>query len=234
MKRLSAVLALFVTLLSGCNMRVFDPISETARDQSFLIVFSFILMMIVLIVVFILFIRFVLKYRMTEHNQDYIPPEEEGNKTLEIIWTVLPVLLLIVLAVPTIRITYDVSSDANAIPPEAVAIDVTAQRYSWTFEYPNGVQTIDSVVLPKDRPVVFNLHSKDVIHSFWIPNLGGKKDAIPGEDRSLRVTPDQTGTYQGKCAEFCGVEHAQMRFTTEVKTQAEFQQWLEEKKQTLE
>ncbi|KGP74204.1 cytochrome c oxidase subunit II [Pontibacillus yanchengensis] len=234
MKKLSFLFSSMVLFLSGCSMRVFNPISETARDQSFLILFSFFLMMIVLVVVFVMFARFMWKYRETEENKHTIPEDEKGNKAFEITWTVLPIILLIVLAVPTVRMTYDMSAEVKSNPANAVHVEVTAQQFSWTFTYEGEVQTVDNLVLPKDRPVVFHLNSKDVIHSFWIPRLGGKRDVVPGEDRRLILTPEKTGTYQGKCAEFCGVDHAKMRFTTEVKTQEAYQQWLNNEKENLE
>lgn len=215
----------FLVLLSGCNLRVLDPKSQMAQNQSFLIQFSFFLMMIVFATVIIMFVVVLRKYRKTEANKDFIPEDEKGNKFYEITWTALPVVLLIILAVPTIKITYEISANEAKVPPDALHVNVTAQQYVWTFRYPNGKETVDELVLPEDRPVVFHLRSKDVIHSFWVPKLGGKKDVIPGEERRLIVTPEEVGTYQGKCAEFCGQEHTKMRFDTEVLTQVDFQEW---------
>lgn len=234
MRKLYVILSSVLLILSGCNMRVLDPKSQTAKDQSYLIEFSFALMMIVFATVIVLFVWFVWKYRQTEENKHKIPEDEKGNRFFEITWTVLPIILLAVLAVPTIKITYEISASSSATPPNAVHIDVTAQQFSWTFEYQNGVVKTSELVLPKDRPVVFHLNSDDVIHSFWVPKLGGKKDVIPGKERRLILTPDEVGTYQGKCAEFCGKDHALMRFETIVKTQEDYKQWLQEMKQKIE
>lgn len=234
MKKLWIIYLPFLLVLTSCsNIRVLDPKSETAQDQSFLIQFSFALMMIVFATVIILYTVFLLKYRKTEKNKDTIPEEEKGNRLFEISWTALPIVLLIILAIPTITITYKISAGDSATPPNAVHVDVTAQQFSWTFSYQNGVETVGNLVLPKDRPVVFHLNSEDVIHSFWVPRLGGKKDVIPGKEQRLILTPNEVGTYQGKCAEFCGREHTNMRFTTKVTTQKDFQDWLEEKEQKL-
>lgn len=234
MRKIYLILSSVLFILSGCNMRVLDPKSQTAKDQSYLIQFSFALMMIVFLTVIVLFIWFLWKYRQTEENKHTIPKDEQGNKFFEITWTVLPVILLAVLAVPTIKITYEISASESTSPPNAVHVDVTAQQFSWTFEYQNGVVTTEELVLPKDRPVVFHLNSDDVIHSFWIPNLGGKKDVIPGKGRRLILTPDELGEYQGKCAEFCGKDHSLMRFQTVVKTQEDYQQWLQKMKEKIE
>ncbi|QHE53893.1 cytochrome c oxidase subunit II [Pontibacillus sp. HMF3514] len=234
MRKLYVILSSVLLILSGCNMRVLDPKSQTAKGQSFLIQFSFALMMIVFTTVIVLFIWFVWKYRQTEENKHRIPEDEKGNRFFEITWTVLPIILLAVLAVPTIKITYEISASSSATPPNAVHIDVTAQQFSWTFEYQNGVVQTSELVIPKDRPVVFHLNSDDVIHSFWVPKLGGKMDVIPGKERRLIVTPDEIGTYQGKCAEFCGKEHSLMRFETIVKTQEDYKQWIQKMKRKTE
>ncbi|MCD5323995.1 MULTISPECIES: cytochrome c oxidase subunit II [Pontibacillus] len=234
MQKLKLLVISCIVFLTGCNLRVLDPKSETARDQSFLIQFSFALMMIVFAIVIILFIWFISKYKQNEQNKDYIPPDDKGSPWLEITWTVLPFILLAILAVPTVSITFEQSAQIEATPTDAVQIEVTGRQFSWTFSYENGVEAVNDLRLPVDRPVEFTLRSEDVIHSFWIPKLGGKKDLIPGKTRRMIVTPEETGTYQGKCAEFCGREHAQMRFTTTVMEQGEYQQWLEEMKEKIE
>ncbi|MFG6119396.1 cytochrome c oxidase subunit II [Thalassobacillus sp. B23F22_16] len=225
MKKLAMVAVLLI--LSGCNLRVLDPKSQTASDQAFLIYLSFGIMMFVVLVVAVLFIGFTWKYRETEKKRNDVPKHEEGNRTLEIIWTVLPIILLIGLAVPTVMITYDVSN-IGASSEETMHVNVVAEQYRWTFEYENGKETHKNLVLPVDQEVVLHLTSKDVIHSFWVPNLGGKMDMIPGEENQMKITPSEEGTYQGKCAEYCGTLHTDMRFETEVVDQEEFQQWLEE------
>ncbi|MFG6113999.1 cytochrome c oxidase subunit II [Halobacillus sp. MO56] len=224
MKKLAMMAILLI--LSGCNLRVLDPKSQTASDQAFLIYLSFGIMMFVVLVVALLFIAFTGKYRETEKNRHDVPKHEEGNRTLEIIWTVLPIILLIGLAVPTVMITYDVSYIGASSDDNAVHVNVTGEQFRWTFEYENGKETHDTLVLPEDREVIFHLTSKDVIHSFWVPKLAGKIDVLPGEETRLKVTPEETGTYQGKCAEYCGTLHADMRFETEVIEQEDFQAWL--------
>lgn len=215
-------------LLAGCDVAVLNPKSETGEEQAFLIWFSFGLMMIVLIVVFILFIRFVWKYRETEINKDSLPKDVKGNKKLEITWTTLAVLLLAVLAVPTISITYNqsavLSSEDEA--EEAVKVDVTGEQFFWTFTYENGKETINKLVIPANKTIEFHLISKDVIHSFWIPQLAGKTDVLPGKELVYEIEDAEEGTYEGQCAEFCGVQHTKMQFTTKVVSNEEYEAWL--------
>lgn len=220
--------ALFLLFLTGCDISVLHAQSETGQEQAFLIWFSFGLMMIVLLVVFILFARFVWKYRETPLNKDKLPKDVKGNKKLEITWTSLAVLLLVVLAVPTISITYDQSAvlSSSEIKEEAVHVNVTAEQFFWTFEYENGKETMNKLVIPAGKKIVFHLKSKDVIHSFWIPELAGKTDVMPGRELNYEIVNAKEGTYEGKCAEFCGVLHTKMQFTTEVVSTSEYQEWL--------
>ncbi|ARI76008.1 cytochrome c oxidase subunit II [Halobacillus mangrovi] len=219
-------------LLSGCNMRVLNPASDTAEKLTDLIYLSFGLMMLVFVIVMILFVHFLRKFRETKETQNVIPDDESENKWLELTWTVLPFVLLAVLAVPTVKATYDLTSQVSGSGEEpqgeAIVVEVVGQQFNWRFTYDNGRTSVDELVLPVGREVEFHLTSNDVIHSFWVPNLAGKIDVIPGEETRLSFQPSDTGTFQGKCAEFCGAEHTLMRFETRVVSEAEFKQWLRE------
>ncbi|SDJ46078.1 cytochrome c oxidase subunit II [Salimicrobium halophilum] len=219
----------FLLLVAGCDIRVLDPASETGRRIEDLIGLSFWMMMLVLVIVFILFIHFIKKYRVKDDS--YVPPEEKENKWLEISWTVLPIILLIILAIPTVIATYNLTykseAEEDSLKKEGLHVEVTAGQFSFTFTYPNGKESTNQLLLPVDREVTFTLTSKDVIHSFWVPELSGKIDAIPGKQTHLKFTPNQVGGYQGKCAEFCGSHHAMMRFTTRVVEQDTFTEWMD-------
>ncbi|WP_051382150.1 cytochrome c oxidase subunit II [Sediminibacillus terrae] len=220
-------------LLNGCQIRTLNPHSQVAGDQAMLIYLSFAIMIVVMAVVFVLLIRFAWKYKQTAKNKDDVPEEINSNKRLEIMWTLFPVLLLAILAVPTVVVTYHVSPESrngtdNAAANEAaIHIQVTAERYDWTFTYENGKQS-NRLVLPVGEQAILHLQSEDVIHSFWVPELGGKQDVIPGKEILFEVTPDKTGTFLGKCAEFCGVNHALMRFDTDVLQEKAYRNWLQE------
>lgn len=218
-------------LLSGCDLRVLDPQSDTAGIQTNLIYFSFAIMVLVLLTVFALLAVFLNKYR-DDGTKDGIPKQTKRNKKLEIAWTVIPILLLAILAVPTTIVTMNQSPNSESIhtPRDStgneVFVDVTAKRYSWTFRYENG-KTSGDLYLPEGATVVLTLRSKDVIHSFWVPSLGGKVDVLPNKDNVYEIENVQEGEYMGKCAEFCGVNHAKMRFTTYVVPEDEYREWLE-------
>jgi cytochrome c oxidase subunit 2 len=117
-----------------------------------------------------------------------------------------------------------VESPANAASP--LEIDVTGQQWVWTFTYPqNGNVESDQLYLPENRPVVFRVTSDDVIHSFWVPEMGIKVDANPGMTTTTQTIPDRLGTYPVKCAELCGLLHADMETYAHVVTTADFTTW---------
>lgn len=215
-------------LLAGCGITVLDPKSSTGKEQAFLIWFSFGLMCIVVLTVFVLFIRFVSKYRFTKEKEDHIPQDVKGNLKLELTWTILPILLLAVLAVPTIAITYDQSPVTGAKDEvKGVHIDVKAEQFLWTFTHENGKKAENKLVIPEDESIIFHLESKDVIHSFWIPALAGKVDVIPGKKLTYEIKNPEKGTYKGKCAEYCGIQHANMTFETMVVSREEYKTYIE-------
>jgi cytochrome c oxidase subunit II len=221
--------AFFVIVIistSGCsNIAVLNPKGSEAHSELNLLYLSLALMSIVLLVVFTLFTRFLMKYRERPGQENDFPIQIEGNKKLEVTWVILPIVILIILAVPTFATTYQLDNKAESVH-EPLEITVTGQQYKWIFYYPEHDITLENEVkLPVDRPVVFTLHSNDVIHSFWIPQLGGKKDVLPNQENKLTLTPLETGVYDGKCAELCGANHALMTFETTVIEQEAFNQW---------
>ena len=107
-------------------------------------------------------------------------------------------------------------------------VNVTGQQFTWTFEYPGEKVKSTELVLPKDRPVEFRIQTKDVIHSFWVPEFRLKSDAVPGLTTKIRLTPDRIGRYQVVCAELCGIGHSAMRQNVRVVAAAAFQSWLDQ------
>jgi len=136
---------------------------------------------------------------------------------------VVPLIILLVLAVVTVRTT-------NALrkpEPNALRIDVVGKRWWWAVTYPSiHFATANDIHLPAGRPIEIHLTSDNVIHSFWVPQLAGKLDTIPGQDNVLRFRAQAPGTYAGECAEFCGIQHAHMGFTVIVQKAGDFDRWL--------
>ncbi|MBA3671734.1 MAG: cytochrome c oxidase subunit II, partial [Gemmatimonadaceae bacterium] len=148
-----------------------------------------------------------------------------GNTTLEILWTAIPAVILAVIAVPTVRTIVTTQAAAKA---DALQVQVIGHQWWWEFKYPQyGVTTANELYLPIGRTVNFSLKTIDVLHSFWIPQLGGKRDLISNHENFLWFTPDSAGVgaWNGFCGEYCGTSHTNMRFRTFTVTAADFESW---------
>ncbi|HEV8365652.1 MAG TPA: cytochrome c oxidase subunit II [Gemmatimonadaceae bacterium] len=148
-----------------------------------------------------------------------------GNTTLEIAWTVLPALILAIISVPTVRAIFRTQAPA---PANALKVDVIGHQWWWEFRYPEyNITTANELYLPIGRPVAFTLRTVDVIHSFWIPQLGGKRDVVSNRTNYLWFTPDSAEytVYNGSCNEYCGASHANMRFRVFTVPAENFEQW---------
>ena len=163
-----------------------------------------------------------------------VPPDDDaegppihGHTGLEIAWTAVPAILVIALGIVSAIVL-----SRNAEEKEgALEVRALGQQFAWTFEYPElGDFETGELVLPVGRQAQFTMESVDVIHSFWVPNLGQKMDAVPGIETEIFVTPKRTGEFAVVCTELCGLGHATMRAKARVVTPAEFDQWIEEQR----
>lgn len=148
-----------------------------------------------------------------------------GNPRLEVVWTLIPVLIVVAMAVPTYS---TMAATSKPAPEGALQVIAIGHQWWWEFQYPElGITTANEMHLPVDRPVSVTLRSTDVIHSFWVPQLSGKIDNVPGHDNHLWFTPNEARPepYLAQCAEFCGISHANMRFRVFVSTAADFDAW---------
>ena len=181
----------------------------------------------VLVTVVVLFC--VVNFRMRPGEEQLDGPPIHGNTRLEVIWTAIPAIILVVLC----AYAYVVLDDIEEAQADEMRVNVIGQQFAWTFEYPQaGGKPIKSnqLYLPKDRPVRFYVKALDVIHDFWVPAFRMKIDAVPGIETNYRVTPNRLGTYPVVCAELCGLGHAFMRQTARVVTPADFDEWIAEQK----
>jgi cytochrome c oxidase subunit II len=172
-------------------------------------------------------------WRFRERPNQPKPKQIHGNTKLEILWTVIPSIIVVIISVPTILTIFDTQ---KAAPEDALRIEVIGHQWWWEFRYPEeGVVAANQFYVPTGRPVELRLHSADVIHSFWIPKLGGKRDVNPqpapadGQDlhtNQIVFTAHEAGEYIGQCAEFCGESHAIMRMVAHAVAPAEFDAWI--------
>jgi cytochrome c oxidase subunit II len=150
-----------------------------------------------------------------------------GNTRLEVVWVTIPFLMVTALAI----YGWIVLDDLEAKQPNTLIVNVTGQQFTWSFDYPSEKVKSNTLVLPKDRPVEFRIHTKDVLHSFWVPEFRLKSDAVPGLTTKIRLTPNRIGRYQVVCAELCGIGHSTMRQNVRVIATADFDSWVDHQKQ---
>ncbi|HET9002945.1 MAG TPA: cytochrome c oxidase subunit II [Gemmatimonadaceae bacterium] len=228
-RRLHAALTAALALaLAGCSAdkypnTIFEPTTEFNREVLSIFHSLFFWSALVFVLVEVALIWVMWRYRRREGAPE--PRHVHGNTTLEIAWTLIPAVILIVIAVPTVRAIF--RTQAKAVPG-ALQVQVIGHQWWWEFRYPQyGITTANELYLPIGRTVNFELKTADVIHSFWIPRLGGKRDLVSNHTNYLWFTPDSVSenAFNGSCNEYCGASHANMRFRAFTVTPAEFEQW---------
>jgi cytochrome c oxidase subunit II len=223
---LPALLAVvFTACTSGARYpnSVFSNFTEFNRDVGHL--FDILIWLGTVVFVFVEAILLYTIWRYRRRSENDRPEHVHGNTTLEILWTAIPALILAFIAVPTVRSIFRTQAKASA---DALQVEVIGHQWWWEFKYPQyGVTTANELYLPIGRKVSFTLRTQDVLHSFWIPQLGGKRDLITNHPNYLWFTPDSVGeqAWNGMCAEFCGASHANMRFKAFTVSTANFESW---------
>lgn len=242
------MLTALAAFLSACGIdeiSTLRPSGPVGREQlNILLLAVFIMTLVVVVVSVIYFIAF-MRFRRGKVGENHMPKQVEGSHTLEVIWTVIPIILLLILAVPTLTATYkfaDVSaSDAVDENGEktALTVNVTAKLYWWEFEYPDlGIITAQELVVPTGEKVYFNITAADVKHAFWIPSVGGKMDTNVDNINTFYLQFDkessdlEDGVFYGKCTELCGPSHALMDFKVKSVERDAFDAWVAAMKAT--
>jgi cytochrome c oxidase subunit 2 len=223
---LGIVIAILVTLVAVLIPWLPTSASEQMDRIEFVYWFATVISIAVFTLVMAVLLYSVMAFRSPPGDESDGPPIH-GNTGLEIAWTVVPAILVIAIGVLS---AFVLSKNAEA-GPNQLNVKVFAQQFAWRFVYPDdgGIKT-GELVLPLNRSVEFEMESADVIHSFWIPDMGQKQDLVPGIKTSIIVTPTRTGVFSLVCAELCGVGHATMRATVRVLSQGDFATWVKEKK----
>ncbi len=243
MKRLFSLSAILLLVITGCGNRAnstLAPAGEVAKEQYDIMLITAAIMALVMLVVMTIFFIVVIRFRRKKGDQA-IPVQVEGNHKLEIIWTVIPILLLIVIAIPTVIYTYKLAETkpAKTLKGDAIVINVRSNQYWWEFEYPkDGIVVGQELVVPTDEKIYFNLQSSDVKHSFWVPAAGGKIDTNPDNVNEFYLEFDSKkateagNLFAGKCAELCGPSHALMDFKVRAIPRDEYDKWVASMKKT--
>lgn len=174
----------------------------------------------------------VIRFRRRDGDDDREPPQIYGSNSLELAWTVIPLVIVFILALVTARAIVELQLDKR--PAGWLAVTAVGHQWWWEFQYPEyGITTANELHIPVNRPgarraTFLTLESEDVIHSFWIPRLAGKTDIIPNRTNHLWFEPLQTGLYVGQCSEYCGTQHANMLLRVYVHSPKDFERWVRE------
>ena len=213
-----------------------DPVSpnaERTEDAYYLIaafaIFVFLLVTVPLVI-------FIVRFRSRGRARTVEGPQIRGNTSLELAWTAVPVVILAIVAGFVFYKLPGITSLASAEGATELEIGVEGRQFYWQYTYENGVIAIDRLRVPVDRVVRLEITAPehDVVHSYWIPAIGGKFDAIPGETTELEFKAEKEGVYPGQCTEFCGLQHGVMTASLEVVPAAEFDRWLQGEAQAQE
>jgi cytochrome c oxidase subunit 2 len=235
-----AVLALVVAACSGSGPQSsLEPQGPIAQDIDGLWELVLILATIVFVLVMIAFVISIIRFRERKNHTDE-PVQVHGNTRLEIVWTIIPAVILAVLTVPSVEGIFDLRTPPEG--PDVLDVQVTGHQWWWEFVYPDIVGddgrplvTANELHIPAGTPISLTMTSSDVIHSFWVPPLNGKRDVVPGRITRLTLNADPSavnddtgfgpGVILGQCAEFCGLAHADMRMRVFVETPSDFDAW---------
>lgn len=214
-----------------------EAITEQGERTTLLYQATLIISFIVFFIVTSGIIWAVFRYR---RRGPELPEQIHGSSVLEIAWTVIPVIILVALFIPSLILVIDLKT-----PPAAAETDLTVEvvghQWWWEFIYPDGTRVQATppdyddlspprLVVPVNKTVVLKIRSTDVIHSFYVPNLLYKIQAVPGNVNLMHFKAEKVGVYTGQCYQFCGLRHSDMLFVLEVMEEADYQRWLSETK----
>ncbi|HWI53256.1 MAG TPA: cytochrome c oxidase subunit II [Symbiobacteriaceae bacterium] len=218
--------------LTGCAKALpqspFDAAGKVARMQMDLLKLSlwFAIGIGAFVTIALLFVVFRFRAKGTEEKA--IPRQIHGNHLLEVAWTIIPIVILAIVGVPTVKTAFATRATQN---PNDLQVRVIGHQWWWEFQYPQlGITTANELYIPVGKDVQITLESADVIHSFWTPKLAGKMDVIPGRVNHMYFDAEREEEYYGQCAELCGTSHANMKFRVQALAQAKFDAWVAERK----
>ena len=231
---LAAPLKLWAAVSSDPDLvpSVFKPESTPAYVSNQLSNFSLAIAAAIFAVVFGLIVYVVIRFRRRANDDGIEPPQVYGSNPVEVAWTVVPFLIVVVLALSTARVIQEVQNPAK--PEGALEVQVVGHQWWWEIRYPKlGIVTANELHVPvsepgKRHPTFMDLLSADVVHSFWVPRLAGKTDLIPNHPNTMWIEPKRTGLFVGQCAKFCGTEHALMLLRVYVHTPEDFEAWVKQ------
>jgi cytochrome c oxidase subunit 2 len=209
---------------------IFAPASTPAKSIADLSAFVLVITGIIFVVVFALLVYAIVKFRARTRDAGREPAQVYGSTQIELAWTIIPILIVVVLFLATARVIHAIQDAPE--PAGAVDVTVIGHQYWWEFRYPKlGIVTANELHIPVSdpshpTPTFLQLLSADTDHSFWVPELAGKTDLIPNHPNRMWVDPQRTGVFLGQCAQYCGVQHAKMLIRVSVDGPEDFAAWV--------
>jgi cytochrome c oxidase subunit 2 len=237
-RRLLKVLSILLSLVAPCfaepttfssPTNIFAPASTPANSIFGLSLFVLAITTTIFIIVVSLLTYAVVKFRKRADDDGREPAQVYGSNQVEIAWTVIPVLIVVVLFMATARV---IASVQKTVPDNALQVVVVGHQFWWEYRYPRlKVVTANELHVPVGSPTALKLLSADTDHSFWVPRLAGKTDLIPNRTNSMWIDPQEAGLYLGQCAQYCGTQHAKMLLRVYVQSPNDFERWIQEQSQ---
>lgn len=220
--------ALAQNVTHGTNM--FNPASKPAHEIYDLSLFVMVIVIGIFIVVAVPMFYAMIRFRRRKDDNGSEPRQIFGSAQIEVAWTSIPIIIVVVLFLVSARLIFAIKDAPH--PKSAMNITIVGHQFWWEVRYPSlGIVTANEIHVPVStpghpRPAFIKLLSADVVHSFWVPELTGKTDAIPNHVNTTWIEPTKTGIYLGQCAQFCGTEHAEMLIRVYVDTPEQFAAWV--------
>ena len=216
----------FVFFISACienaPMDSLSPEGPYARTIDDLFWLTFWIAVVIFIIVQGVLIIAVIFFRDKEGMPE--PKQIQGNHKLELLWTIIPVLILGAIAFPTVRTIFDLAKE----PEGALNVEIVGHQWWFEINYPEyDITTANILVIPEGTPVRLEMWSEDVMHNFWVPKLNGKRYLVPGQKTYLNLFADNSGEYWAQCGEYCGLSHSKMRARVISLSSSDFEKWIE-------
>jgi cytochrome c oxidase subunit 2 len=210
----------------GTNFFLPDALTSTAKEIDGLFALIFWISLVVFILVETLLVIFLIRYKRKHPDKQGLAVH--GNNKAEVIWTLIPALILVGIGIYSSGMVYAIQDP----PADVYEIKVTGMKWAWEFEYPNGAKSFNDLRIPEGKNVLFKIYSKDIIHSFWIPEFRIKQDAVPGRETRFWVKAESLSNVDNKyekrvvCAEYCGNQHSNMLADMQLMPADEFEKWV--------
>ena len=223
--RWTPLLTLLVLVVAGCAenypQTTLEPRGDFARmvDNVFMVTVRWAILVFVLVEGAL--VVAIIKFRGKPDDPE--PKQIHGSSVLEVVWTVIPAIILVMVAIPTIKTIFETAKE----PVDAMVVEVTGHQWWWEFHYPEyGITTANEMYVPVGRTIDLRMVSDDVVHSFWVPQFAAKRDVFPNRETRIWFNTEVTGVFPGQCAEFCGIQHGRMAFRVVSTETAEFDSWV--------